>query len=281
MALVELTAGPIHYEDTGGTGRPVVLVHGVLMDSQQWRDVVPRLRPEHRCITPTLPLGAHTVPMHDDADLSLLGQVRLLAELLEALELTDAVLVFNDWAAPQLLVAEGLDNRVAGLVLVACETSGNYPPGLPGRTLALLGAVPGGLRLALTGLTWRPMRRVPFTFGWMAKRPLPDDLLDRWLTPARSDRRILRDLRAYVRGTRTGRRLLQDAERRLGGFDKDVLVVWAEEDRVMPMAEGRRLATAFPRGRLVTVDDCYTLIPLDRPEVLAPLIAGFVGDLGR
>src|SRR4051794_9659867 len=68
---MELSAGPVEYVDTGGDGPSVVLLHGLLMDASLWDDVVADLSVDHRCIVPTLPLGAHLHAMHDDADLSL------------------------------------------------------------------------------------------------------------------------------------------------------------------------------------------------------------------
>jgi pimeloyl-ACP methyl ester carboxylesterase len=133
MAEIELSAGPIRYEDTDGEGPVVVLCHGLLMTASLWNAVVEELGSGFRCVRPTLPLGAHPRPMHPDADLSLRGQVRLLAEFLERLELEEVTLVFNDWCGAQLLVAEGWDTRVGRLVLASCETDDNYPPG-PART---------------------------------------------------------------------------------------------------------------------------------------------------
>jgi pimeloyl-ACP methyl ester carboxylesterase len=267
---VELSAGSVEYEDTG-TGPVLVLLHGVLMDSGQWRDVARRL-PEFRCVLPTLPLGAHRAPMRPDADLSLLGQARLVAEFIEALDLREVTLAFNDWAAPQLLIAEGLTGRVGGLVLVACETAGNYPPGLPGKNLALVGALPGGLRIALASMRVRPMRRTPMTFGWMAKQGIPDDLIDGWLGGPWADKAIRADARKYIRRTREGRRRLRAATRHLGQFTAPVTVVWAKEDRVMPMREGKALADAFPNSRLELVEDSYVLVPLDQPARMAQLL---------
>jgi pimeloyl-ACP methyl ester carboxylesterase len=241
------------------------------MDSGQWRDVLAHL-PGYRCILPTLPLGGHRLPMKPDADLSLAGQARLLAEFLEALGLRDVTLAFNDWAAPQILIAEGLANRVSGLILVACETAGNYPPGLPGKNLALLGALPGGLRLALWAMRFRAVRNLPFTFGWMAKHGIPDDLIGEWLGGPWCDPAVLRDARRYIRGTREGRRRLRAATSELHRFAGPVTVVWAAEDRVMPMSEGEALAAAFPNSRLVTVEDSYVLVPLDQPRLLAEVI---------
>jgi hypothetical protein len=50
-----------------------VLLGGLVMDGSVWDPMVEELRGDHRCIVPTLPLGAHRRPMKADADLSLTG----------------------------------------------------------------------------------------------------------------------------------------------------------------------------------------------------------------
>jgi pimeloyl-ACP methyl ester carboxylesterase len=278
MAEIELSAGPILYQDTGGEGPVIVLCHGLLMTALLWDEVVEELGPGFRCLRPTLPLGAHRRPMRADADLSLRGQVRLLAEFLERLELQEVTLVFNDWCGAQLLVAEGSDRRVRRLVLASCETYDNYPPGLPGRVAALAARLPGGLAAALKPLRIRALRRLPMTFGLMSKRPIPDELFDQWLQPALTTPAIRGDLRKYAGDTQQGRRQLVNANSRLSGFGKPVLVVWAAEDKVMPAAAGRRLAASFPDSRFVEIADSRTLIPIDQPRALAGAIATFVSN---
>jgi pimeloyl-ACP methyl ester carboxylesterase len=278
MAEIELSAGPILYEDTGGEGPVIVLCHGLLMTASLWDEVVEELGPGFRCVRPTLPLGAHRRPMRADADLSLRGQVRLLAEFLERLELQEVTLVFNDWCGAQLLVAEGRDARVGRLVLASCETDDNYPPGLPGRVAALAAGLPGGLADVLKPLRIRALRRLPMTFGLMSKRPISDELVDQWLEPALTNPAIRADLRKYAGDTRQGRRQLVKANSRLAGFAKPVLVAWAAEDKVMPVTAGRRLAASFPNSRFVEIPDSRTLIPVDQPRALADAIAAFVRD---
>jgi pimeloyl-ACP methyl ester carboxylesterase len=278
MAEIELSAGPILYEDTGGEGPVIVLCHGLLMTASLWDEVVEELGPGFRCVRPTLPLGAHRRPMRADADLSLRGQVRLLAEFLERLELQEVTLVFNDWCGAQLLVAEGRDARVGRLVLASCETDDNYPPGLPGRVAALAAGLPGGPAAVLKPLRIRALRRLPMTFGLMSKRPISDELVDQWLEPALTNPAIRADLRKYAGDTRQGRRQLVKANSRLAGFAKPVLVAWAAEDKVMPVTAGRRLAASFPNSRFVEIPDSRTLIPVDQPRALADAIAAFVSD---
>jgi pimeloyl-ACP methyl ester carboxylesterase len=119
---------------------------------------------------------------------------------------------------------------------------------------------------------------LPMTFGLMSKRPIPDALVDQWLEPALTHAAIRRDLRKYAGGTRQGRRELVKANARLAGFAKPVLVVWAAEEKVMPMAAGRRLAAAFPNSRFVEIPDSRTLIPIDQPRALADAIATFISN---
>jgi pimeloyl-ACP methyl ester carboxylesterase len=280
MPEIELAAGPISYEDRPGAGPVVVLLHGLLMDGSLWDRVVEELPGDVRCIRPTMPMGAHRRPMNPDADLSLRGQVRLLVELLERLELERVTLVFNDWCGAQLLVAEGWDERVAGLVFASCETADNYPPGLPGRVAALAARMPGGYLAALKPMRIKALRRLPMTFGLMSKRPIPDAMFERWLEAALSRPEIRRDLRKYAGDTRRGRRQLEVASDRLTRFGKPVLVAWAAEDKVMPIESGRRLAASFPNSRFVEIADSRTLIPVDQPKALANTIAEFVSSRG-
>ena len=276
MPVVELSSGPVEYEDTGGAGPVVVLVHGLVMDSSVWRDVVADLRQDHRCVVPTLPLGGHRRPMHPDADLSLDGLARLLAELLDALDLHDVVLVANDWGGPQLTAADHPD-RIGGLVLTSCEAFDNFPPGLPGRFAALACRLPGGLAVCAQTLRFRPLRRLPMTFGWMAKRPIPDDLVARWIHGLRTDTAIRRDVRRYVRTSDLDG--FERAAERLRTFARPALVLWAAEDRVMPVEHGRRLAALLPDARFVAVDDSYVLLPLDRPDAVASELRTFAREV--
>jgi pimeloyl-ACP methyl ester carboxylesterase len=275
VPTIELSAGPVDYEDTGGAGPVLVLVHGLLMDSSLWHGVVAELAAEHRCIVPTLPLGAHREPMRPGADLSVRGIAGLLTELIEGLGLRDVVLVGNDTggALVQLVMAAGGPN-VGRAVLVSCDAFDNYPPRLTGKAVVLSGKLPPALfGLFMQQLRMRPVRRLPIAFGWLTKRG--DAATVPWLRPALTRPAIRQELVRTLRSVRAEPDLLVRAAERLPMFDRPVLVVWAAEDRVMPLAHGHRLTELLPDARLVEVDDSYTLVPLDQPARLAALIAEF------
>jgi pimeloyl-ACP methyl ester carboxylesterase len=278
MPELELSAGVVDYEDSGGPGPVLVLLGGVVMDGSVWDPVVSELHRDHRCIVPTLPLGAHRRPMRSDADLTLAGFARMVAELLERLDLTDVTLVQNDHAAALVLAGER-PARVTRLVISSCEAFDNYPPGLPGKNMRLMAMVPGGIFLSMQALRLRPLRRLPVALGWMSKRALPDDLVDRWLAPAQSQRGVRRDLRKYAASAR--RRQMIEACERLRSFDRPALVVWTPEDRVQRPEHGRRLVQLLPDARLVEIRDSYTLIMRDQPKAFAEAIRRFVRETQR
>jgi pimeloyl-ACP methyl ester carboxylesterase len=272
---IELSAGTIDYEDTGGDGPAIVLLPGLMMDASLWADVIAELSPDHRCIAPTLPMGAHRHAMRADADLSPRGLARLVAELLDRLDLNDVTLVGNDTggALVQLLAGDGA-TRVGRIVLVSCDAFDNFPPGLTGRTLVRTGKLsPAMFGLFMQQMRLRPLRRLPLAFGWLTMRG--DAATARWIKPVLQQREIRRDTVRVLRAIAAQRHLLLDAAERLPGFERPALVVWASQDRVMPPEHGRRLADLLPQGRLVEIPDSYTLIPLDQPARLAEAIQLF------
>ena len=276
MPIVELPSGPIAYEDSGGSGPPVVLTHGVPMDHRVWRKVVPLLSDDYRCIAPTLPFGGHRHPMNADADLSQRGVARLLADFLDALDLRGVTLVLNDWGGGQFMINERRTERVGRLALVACEAFDNFPPG-PAKAMAVLARIPGGMWPLLQLMRLRPVRRAPGGYGGMSVAGIPDGLLVDWFTPALRDPRIRRDFAKFAAGSPKRATLLEWAEAGRG-FSKPVLVVWADRDRLMPAVHGPRLAAHYPNAKLITVEGSSTLVAEDQPERLAEVLSGFLAS---
>jgi pimeloyl-ACP methyl ester carboxylesterase len=275
MLNVDLAAGTIEYLDTGGDGAPLLFIHGLLMDDSVFADVVADLRGDFRCVIPVLPVGAHRVPLHHRADLSIRGLLALLVEFMDRIGLAEVTLIGSDLGLAQC-VAVAHPERLSRLVLCAQEAFENFPPGLPGRSIHLAARVPGGVNAALQPLRVRALRRQPMALGRMSAHPIPDQITDRWLAPAIGSRLIRRDLAKYAgpidpsEYTRVAARLV--------AFDKPTLIVWGKDDRVMPPEHGRRLAALLPDSRLVELDDCGTLISLDQPERLAEAVRTFVSE---
>ncbi|PWW52282.1 alpha/beta fold hydrolase [Actinokineospora spheciospongiae] len=252
-----------------GSGPAVLLLHGFPHTARVWSEVIPHLARDHRVIAPDLRgLGATTrAPGGYDG-----GTLAADAEaLLDALGEPDAAVVGIDAGAPPaFLLAARRPHRVRGLVLVE----------------SLLGTLPGAEDFLAGGPPW-----------WFGFHAVPDlaetvligheaDYLDWFLTAGTRGRGVPRAIRDEFVDAHTGRESLRCA---------------FEHYRAMPTT-ARQIATAgrltvptlavgaHPVGdalerqlRPITDDltahvipDCGHIVPLDRPDVLGPLLADFL-----
>jgi pimeloyl-ACP methyl ester carboxylesterase len=275
MKHADVTAGTLEYREEGDpNGSPVVLLHGLLMNDAQWSLALPLLPPGFRYLLPVLPLGGHRMPMREDADLTMPGMVGIVADFLDALDLTDVTLVVSDWGGPLFLTDTGRDKRVARMVLCPSEAFDNFPPGFPGKLAWLASRNTLTVSLAMRQLKIGWLRRQWFIFGQMAKNPVPQHIVDEWLAAGRTDRLIRADLVKYCR-TRFDRPDLIRATNRLADFDGPALVLWSRNP-VMPAEHGERLAALLPNGRLQQVEDAYVLTMIDQPARTARAIGDFL-----
>jgi pimeloyl-ACP methyl ester carboxylesterase len=117
------------------------------------------------------------------------------------------------------------------------------------------------------------LRRLPFAFGWLTKRRVPNEVTAAWLRPAQTDKGIRRDVARLLRGIDS--RFTLEAAERLRGFDRPVLIAWAPEDRFFPLAHARKLAELLPDAWVEEVPDSYTFVSEDQPELVARLVGEF------
>ena len=272
---VDLPQAKLAFRDEG-EGKPIVFIHGLLVDGRLWRDVTPELRPGFRCIVPDLPLGSHSHPTRPGTDLSPPGLARLVADFLAALDLDDVTLVGNDTGgAICQLVAVDHPERLGRLVLTPCDAYENFlPPAF--RPLQYAARVPGLLTALVQPVRFGPVQRSPLGFGWLIKRrPLDAELLSDWLRPVLRDSAVRADAIEVLR--RIDKRYTLEAAERLRRFDRPALIAWAIEDRFFKLRFGERLAEAIPDARLERVPDSWTFMPIDQPQRLGRLIADFAG----
>ena len=268
---IELPAGRIRYREAG-EGKPVVFVHGYLVDGRLWDGVVDRLSDRCRCIAPDWPIGAQRVAMKPDADLSPYGIAAIVASFLEALDLEDVTLVGNDsgGAMSQVLVTRHPE-RVGRLVLTNCDTHENFPPGIF-KTMPPLAKLPGGM--ALLAAPFRVGAVARAAFKPFSKNPIPAELVASWMEPGLRDPEVKRDLKKVTVGM--NKRYTLEAAEKLRGTELPILLTWAPGDRLFPMKYPQRLA-AETGARLVEIPGAATFVPLDQPARLADEIAGFLG----
>jgi pimeloyl-ACP methyl ester carboxylesterase len=273
LRTVRVPAGTLEYRERG-SGPPVVFVHGVAVNGDLWRKVAPELAGTHRCIAPDVPLGGHSIALDGDPDLSLFGVARIVADFLEALNLSDVVIVANDTggAVSQALVGR-YPERVGRLMLTSCDAFENFPPKAVAY-LPWLARVPGAFRPVAQSLRLRPIQRLPLTYGWASQRPIERRIMDSYIAGLRTNAGVRRDFARMLRAT--DKRDTMEAAELLRGFDKPALVVWAADDKFFPREHGRRLAELLPQGRFELVENSRTFIPEDNPAALVKILQEFL-----
>ena len=146
---IDLPAGTIHYRVSGPEdGRPVVFVHGFLVDDTLWADVPERLAEAgFRDLRAHLAAGVARRRRCGRTPSSARARVaRIILSFLEALDLHDVILVGNDTggAVCQFLLDEDA-SRIGRLVLTNCDAFDTFPP-FPFNLLFRLRPAPGGLQ---------------------------------------------------------------------------------------------------------------------------------------
>ena len=276
---IALGPGKVRYFENGPSDGPVVVfVHGLLVNADLWRHIVP-IAVEARLHTYTVdwPLGSHSIPV-PDADLTPPGVADLIAEFVERLDLTDVTIVANDTggAITQVLMTRHPE-RIGRVVLVSCDAFERFfPPAF--AFLPVLAKAPGSIAALTQVVRPKLLQRLPITFGWVSKRPVPPETVASYLGPSRHNRAIRKDLARFLKGVNKKHTLA--AAEKLPAFDKPVLLVWASEEKLFPLSLAERLAEKLPNATIVEIADSYTFIPEDKPAELATHIVEFVARVG-
>lgn len=237
----------------GGGGAPLLYFHGA--GTYWWLPAHDRLAAARRVYLPVHPgFGASTgiEEIEDIEDL-----VFHALDVMDALKL-DAVdvvgLSLGGWLAAELALRQ--PQRVKRLVLV--DAAGLRLPGVPMENLFL-----APVARARELLFADPASE-------LARTALPD------VPPP--DR-----LEAILRGREAAARLLWNPHvryrkltSRLDRITAPTLVIWGENDRLIPLAYGQAYQKGIPGARLVTIPRCGHLPPTEQPERFAQAVLDFL-----
>ena len=126
--FVATSVGRVAVVERGHGPQAALFLHGLPLNSFQWRGAVARLAGHRRCIAPDFLGLGHSEPA-PDARLDPEGQVAMLAELLDKLGVGKVDVVASDsgGAVAQLFLVLHPE-RVRSLLLANCDTEIDCPP---------------------------------------------------------------------------------------------------------------------------------------------------------
>lgn len=270
---IRLKQGAVCYREMG-EGPPVLFVHGIMVNSVLWREVIPPLAQHYRCISLDLPLGGHRVPMNADVDLGPTGVAQIVVDFMEALDLREVTLVGNDTggAICQIVTAQ-YPERLSRLVLTNCDAYEAFFPWL--LKPFHYGARLFGRRFVdCVAWTLRARFAQRALMKLVAIRRMETITLDAYMGPLIHQPDVRRDLTKFL--SRVSESHTLNAARSFSNFRRPVLLVWGENDFIFSSKLARRLQQDFPNATLRFVPNSRAFVPEDRPERLAGLIRSFM-----
>lgn len=267
--IIDLSTGErTRVVDTGGSGVPLLFVHGLGNSLEIWDRVVPAFA-DVRCVAFDLPgFGEASRP---DAAYDGPFFARQIVALLDALGIERAIPVGNSLGASALLhLGDLAPERIERAVLAA-------PGGIGPKTNLLMRAA----ALPLVG-GWlvRPTptnNRRTLKLALHDLRHLTGELIERFDRQAAmpgAGRAFVRTLQAGVTlsGTRDS-----DRTRTLARcFPVPTLVVWGHDDKVFPSRYAREAADLIPDARLTIIDACGHYPQWEQPAAFAAAVREFV-----
>lgn len=259
---------------TLGRGEPVVLLHGLGANKLSWLPLLGPLAESYRVVAVDLPGHGESSKRRGDHTPAYFGAV--VGGLLDRLDVPRVALMGNSLGGRIALeVGATLPDRVSALVLL-----GPALAGLPFPFIAKflhvvpteIGVVPLPIRRRMVARTIRSLFAVPERLPENAYQAGADEFI-RVYRSGRARTALLSSVRGLVRD-RPG--AFWD---RVRGNRAPTLVVWGEEDRLVPVRLGRRLAEEMPKCRLEVLPGVGHVPQFEVPEVTADLVREFLAEV--
>lgn len=280
MPFVQIPGLNVHYEVAGKGDVVIVLAHGNFASWRWWRPLLDRLPRGHRAYAPDLRGCGDTArpPVSEDYTIEQLAAD--LHHFAVALKLPPFHVVGHSLGgAVAMQSALEHPDRVRSLTLVAPAPAEGLPLlRVPDSSpLLSLFDVRDATLAALDALYrfWHSLDANRPALRQALKRLMPtlayDDAFEALVDDA--GRMAPQAVVGHLRALDTWNKLNQ-----LGRLDQPALVLWGEQDVLIPRDAVERTARGLRHGRLVTWPDVGHSPQLEQPDRFARLLLNFVGE---
>lgn len=267
--FAETPFGKIAYVERG-TGKAALFLHGLPLNSFQWRGALERLSAHRRCIAlDFMGLGHSEVP--EGQSLAPAAQTQMVAAFLDKLGIADLDLVASDsgGAIAQLFVVQH-PGRVRTLLLTNCDVEPDSPPPKvkPFVELARAGGAPliEGIHQWLAD---RELARKQFGAAvYVDPAHLTDEMIEYYWAPIVSSPLRKAQYIAYHVGLEPNP--LAGITAQLQRSAVPMRVVWGASDDIFAPADADYLDRTFPKSRGVRrLPEAKLFFPEEYPDLIA------------
>ncbi len=271
--FVEIDGATVHFQEFGDHNHPtLLLIHGFTASAYVWKTVAPELAKEgfHVVAIDLLGFGYSDKPSWFDYKIT--SQARMVSRFMDRLGIGRAGIVGSSYGgAVAMTLALDYPERVEKLVLVDAvinDEATNHP-------IMRLAKIPG------VGEVITPFLIDSKAFMKLRMQGTIAPVNHRLITKDRIES-IIRPLSAkdgHNAVLRSGRnwdanRIEEDAHL----VKHPTLVIWGEEDSVIPLECGEKLYNSILNSRFVVLKDCGHVPQEEKPELFTSLVSGFYHD---
>ncbi len=261
--------GSVEYH-VGGSGEPLLLLHGLAGSTGNWVELVPELVRRYRVISVDLPGHARSAPLARGATIE--DFAAAAAAVLAAEDVRETVVAGHSFGGlVAIRLARSRPELVRSLLLVS-------PAGI--ATTRRLAQV-----IVLTSATIRPGRRVArFRSRWAERTWYRRALFRPWfvsdadMLSAQATHGLLAAQTLHADTKVASRAMLADDPReQLAEITCPTVVLWGAGDRQLPLEDAFEYARRL-RAKLRLVADCGHLVIVERPAAVLDALEDLAGQ---
>ena len=271
--FVDVDGVRVHYQEAGDPKAPaLVLIHGFASSTLVWSKVFLRLAEAGFRVIAVDMLGFGYSGKPRNGEYTIAGQASLLVGLLDRLQINRATLVGSSYGgAVSATCALDYPQRIDKLVLIG-TVNNNRPLGYKLMRVfssPVFGDVVSPLLIGSRRLLRRRMKRVYDRHEWVLDEPRVD-ARHLPLRASGTQRAIIRTVRGW-----DAERISREAHL----ITQPTLLLWGENDREIPLADGERLHELIPGSRLIVFLNCGHLPHEEYPEEFTGVVADFATQI--
>lgn len=271
--FVEVDGVRIHFQEFGEpSATPVLLIHGYTASTFVWNNVAPQLAEAgFRVLAVDLiGFGFSDKPVWSDYTFD--TQARMIVRLMDRLGIGRATLVGSSYGGGvAAAVAQDNPERVEKLVLVGAACNDEVPklPVVKLMTLPLFGEISTPI---LAGSRFYIKARMKNSFHPSSHFLIDNTRVESFMRPLQSataHRALLVSLKNWH---------AERIERGAPGIKHPTLLIWGENDKVIPLRNGRTLHRLIPDSRLVVFKNCGHSPHEEYPQDFLRIVVDFCKD---
>ncbi|MFN0280051.1 MAG: alpha/beta fold hydrolase [Pyrinomonadaceae bacterium] len=271
--FVNVDGARVHYQEFGDAAKPpMILIHGYTASVYVWKTVAPMLAEAgfHVIAVDLLGFGYSEKPRA--FDYSIQSQARMISRFMSRLGIGRATIVGNSYGgAVALCLALDYSEFVENLVLVDTVTN-DEPKNHPLLRLASFRWIGEVITPIVADSKAFLRHRMRGTIAKANHHLITEErmaAIRRPLNAADGHHSLLATSRSW-----NAKRIEQDAHL----VNQPTLIIWGDQDTVIPINGGYKLRQEIPNSRLIVLKNCGHIPPEEKSELFTELVSEFCRD---